>query len=85
MLGPVLLWVVPITVIRAFFEFERMAVLISGAPVKARQMLLFTVYEKYFRYFKVDMASTITVMFLAVVATVSIVQALLLDRRLHNV
>ena len=85
MLGPVLLFVVVITLIRAFSEFETVAVLTSGGPVGATQMLLFTLYEEAFRFFKVGMASTIAVTFLAVVATVSIVQARLMDRRGHYV
>lgn len=74
-----------ITLIRAVSEFETVAVLTSGGPVGSTQMVLFTFYEEAFRFFKVGMASTIAVTFLAVAAAVSIVQVRLLDRRLHYV
>lgn len=85
MLGPVMLFVIVITLIRAFSEFETVAVLTGGGPVGSTQMVLFTLYEEAFRFFKVGMASTIAVTFLAFVAMLSIIQARFLDRRVHYV
>ncbi len=85
MLGPVTVFVVVITLIRAFSEFETVAVLTRGGPVGSTQMVLFTLYEEAFRYFKVGMAAALAVSFLVFVATVSILHARFLDRRVHYV
>ena len=85
MLGPVLVFVSVITLIRAFSEFETVAVLTDGGPDGATRMVLFTLYEEAFRFFKVGLASAIAVTFLSFVATVSFVQARLQDKRVHYV
>jgi multiple sugar transport system permease protein len=83
MLGPVMLFVIVITLIRAFSEFETVAVLTHGGPVGSTQMVQYTLFEEAFRFFKVGMASTIAVTFLLFVATLSLVKVRFLDRRVH--
>ena len=83
MLGPVTLFVVVLTLIRAVSEFETVAVLTNGGPVGATQMVQYTLFEAAFRYFEVGLASAIAVSFLLVLGAVSIVQARLMERRVH--
>ncbi len=85
MLGPVLVFVSVITLIRAFSEFETVAVLTDGGPDGATRMVLFTLYEEAFRFFKVGLASAIAVTFLLFVATLSLLQTRLLEKRVHYV
>lgn len=84
MLGPVTLFVCVITLIRSVSEFETIAVLTRGGPNGATQMMLYTLYEEAFRFFQIGLASAIAVTFLAVVATLSILQVRLFDRRTRH-
>lgn len=75
MLAPVTLFVTVMTVIRAFSVFETVAVLTEGGPMKATNVVLYTLFEEGFRYFRVGYASAIAVAFFAFVTLLSIVQA----------
>lgn len=85
MLGPVTLFIVVITLIRAVSEFETVAVLTDGGPIRSTSVILFTLYEEAFRYLKIGTGSAIAVMFLACVAVLTLVQTRLADRRVHYV
>lgn len=83
MLGPVLMFVSVITLIRTFSEFETVAVLTDGGPIGSTTVVLFTLYEEAFRFFKIGLASAVAVAFLGFVAAISIVKTRVLDRRVH--
>ncbi len=83
MLGPVTLFVAVITLIRTFSEFETVAVLTRGGPNGATSMVLYSLYEDAFRFFRIGLASAIAVAFLAVVAGISILKVTFLDKRVH--
>lgn len=85
LLGPVTLFVVAITLIRAFSDFEAVVVLTDGGPVRSTSVVLFLLYEEAFRYFKIGTGSAIAVMFLLFVALVSWVQMKVGERRVHYV
>lgn len=84
MLAPVTLFVTVITLIRAFSEFETVAVLTGGGPVGSTRVVLYVLYEEAFRFFKIGLASAIAVAFLGFVAMLSIVKTRVLDRRVHR-
>lgn len=84
MLGPVTLFVCVITLIRSVSEFETVAVLTSGGPNGATDIMLFTLYEEAFRFFDIGAASALAVVFLVVVATISILQVRLFERRMRR-
>ncbi|MGR3436154.1 MAG: carbohydrate ABC transporter permease [Shimia sp.] len=79
-LAPVTLFVTVITLIRAVGEFETIAVLTRGGPNGASEMILYTLYNEAFRFFDIGMAAAIAVVFLGVVAGVSILNVALFDR-----
>ncbi len=83
MLGPVVLFVVVITLIRAFSDFEAVVVLTDGGPVRSTSVVLFLLYEEAFRYFKIGTGSAIAVMFLIFLALVSWLQFKVGNRRIH--
>ena len=85
MLGPVTLFVSTITLIRAFSEFETVAVLTSGGPNGATTMILWSLYEEAFRYFDIGLASALAVAFLGFVAGVAILKVRFLDPLVHYV
>ena len=85
MLGPVTLFVATITLIRAFSEFETVAVLTSGGPNGATDMMLYTLYDEAFRFFDIGVASALAVVFLGFVAGLSILKVRVLDKRVRYV
>lgn len=84
MLAPITLFVAVITLIRSFSEFETIAVLTLGGPNGATEMILYTIYQEAFRFFDIGKASALAVVFLATVATISIVKLRFFDRRIHR-
>ena len=83
MLGPTTMFVVIVTVIRAFRVFDTVAVLTSGGPNQATEVLLYTMFVEAFRYFKIGYASAITVVFLAMTILLLLLQSRLFDKRVH--
>ncbi|MBO1081175.1 carbohydrate ABC transporter permease [Roseomonas haemaphysalidis] len=85
MLGPTTLFVLTITMIRAVRVFDTVAVLTQGGPNKASQVLLYTMYEEGFTYFRLGYSAAVTLVFLAIVLAIMWLQTQLLDKRVHYV
>jgi multiple sugar transport system permease protein len=85
MLGPTTLFVLTITMIRAVRVFDTVAVLTQGGPNKASQVLLYTMYEEGFTYFRLGYSAAITLVFLAIVLALMWLQTRVLDKRVHYV
>ncbi|MFO1079082.1 MAG: sugar ABC transporter permease [Reyranellaceae bacterium] len=81
MLGPVTLFTVVITAIRAFQVFDTVQVLTDGGPNKASEVLLHTIYAEAFGYFRVGYAAALVVVFLAFILVLSAIRVFVLDRR----
>ncbi|MFC0408566.1 carbohydrate ABC transporter permease [Roseomonas elaeocarpi] len=86
LLGPTTLFVLTVTMIRALsHSFDLAAVLTQGGPNKASEVLLFTLYQEGFTYFRLGYAAAITLVFLVAVVTVMTLQTRFLDKRVHYV
>ena len=83
MLGPTTLFVVTISITNAVKVFETVKMLTDGGPNKASEVLLFTIYQEGFVYLRVGYASAMTVVFLAILVVLMLVQYRVLDRRVH--
>lgn len=83
LLGPTSLFVLTITMIRALRVFDIVATLTQGGPNKASEVLLFTMYTEGFTFFRMGYSAAITVVFLAVVVVLMMLQTRVLDRRVH--
>jgi multiple sugar transport system permease protein len=83
MLGPTTLFVLTITMIRAVRVFDTVAVLTQGGPNKASQVLLYTMYEEGFTYFRLGYSAAVTLVFLLIVLAIMWLQTKLLDKRVH--
>ncbi|MDR6289957.1 multiple sugar transport system permease protein [Inquilinus ginsengisoli] len=83
MLGPTTLFVITISVVNAVKVFETVGTLTQGGPNKASEVLLWTIYQEGFVYLRVGYASAMTVVFLAVLVVLMLVQYRVLDRRVH--
>lgn len=83
MLGPVTMFIIIVVALKAFEVFDTVRVLTRGGPGDASEMLLHTLYVESFEFFRTGYGSALTVIFLLVVVTLTLVQARILDRRVH--
>ena len=80
LLGPVTLFTVVITAIRAFQVFDTVQVLTDGGPNKASEVLLHTIYAEAFNFFRDGYAAALVVVFLLFILGLSAVRVFVLDR-----
>ncbi len=83
LLGPTLLFVIVITMTRSIRVFDTVQTLTQGGPNNASEVLLRTIYQEGFHYFKFGYSAAITLVFLAIVLAIMLVQTRLIDRRIH--
>lgn len=83
MLGPVTLFVVVITSIKAFQVFDTVQVLTQGGPGKSSEVLLYTMYKEAFEFFRTGYGAAISVVFLSVILIITLVKVRFLDKRVH--
>ncbi|MBD8554346.1 sugar ABC transporter permease [Rhizobium sp. CFBP 8762] len=83
MLGPTTLFVATISVISSVKVFETVKTLTEGGPNKASEVLLFTIYQEGFVYLRIGYASAMTVVFLAILIVLMMIQYRVLDRKVH--
>jgi multiple sugar transport system permease protein len=84
MLGPVTLFTVVITAIRAFQVFDTVQVLTDGGPNKASEVLLHTIYAEAFGYFRDGYAAALVVVFLVFILLLSSIRVFVLGKREHR-
>jgi len=83
MLGPTTMFVIITTSITAFKVFDTVAVLTRGGPQGASDVLLYVNYLEGFQYMRIGLASAITVVFLGILLLLSLIQAKVLERKVH--
>lgn len=83
MLGPVSMFVVIVVALRAFEAFDSVKVLTQGGPGHASEMLLYTLYRESFEFLRAGYGAAVAVVFLAIVVALTIVQACVMDKRVH--
>jgi multiple sugar transport system permease protein len=83
MLGPTTLFVAVVSGIRCFQVFDTVEVLTKGGPNKATEVLIYTMYTEGFGFFRTGYASAITVVFVVVVLTLTLLQVRLGEKRTH--
>ncbi|MFM9973516.1 MAG: carbohydrate ABC transporter permease [Beijerinckiaceae bacterium] len=83
LLGPTLLFVMIITMTRSIRVFDTVQTLTQGGPNNASEVLLRTIYQEGFHYFKFGYSAAITLVFLAIMLAIMLVQTRLIDRRVH--
>jgi multiple sugar transport system permease protein len=82
-LGPITLFVVVISAIRSFKVFESVHVLTKGGPNHASEVMIYTMYEEGFLFFRTGYASSISIMFLVIVLIITIVKSRIMERKVH--
>jgi multiple sugar transport system permease protein len=83
MLGPVSMFVVIVVALKAFQAFDSVQILTQGEPGHASEVLLHTLYRESFEYLRTGYGAAVTVVFLAIIVTLTLIQARVMDRRVH--
>jgi multiple sugar transport system permease protein len=83
LLGPTTLFVVTVCAIRSLQVFDIVHVLTSGGPNKATEVLLHSIYNEGFAFFRMGYASAMTVIFVACIFVLTLVQQAGMEKRTH--
>lgn len=83
MLGPVTMFVFIVVALKAFETFDTVQVLTQGGPGHASEMLLYTLYRESFEYLRTGYGASVAVVFLFIVVALTLVQARVMDKRVH--
>lgn len=83
LVSPTTYFVSTIAVLNSLQQVDHIFVLTQGGPNNATNLALFYVYEQGFKWFKTGIASAMTVVLLAVLLTMAILQFVYLERRVH--
>ncbi|WOH76937.1 sugar ABC transporter permease [Bradyrhizobium sp. NDS-1] len=83
MLGPVLMFVVIVVALRAFEAFDTVKVLTKGGPGHASDVLLYTLYRESFEFLRTGYGAAVAVVFLIIVVALTLIQARVMDKRVH--
>ncbi len=83
LLMPTTLFVLINAVINAFRMVDHVIVMTHGGPDNATELLLYYIYEVGFRFWDSSYAAALTMVLLAILATVALLQFAFLERRTH--
>ena len=83
MLGPVAMFILVVVAIRSFEVFDAVAILTQGGPSRASEVILYTLYREGFEYLRTGYGAALSVVFLGVIVTLSLVQVAFLEKRVH--
>lgn len=83
MLGPVSMFVVIVVALRAFQAFDSVKVLTQGGPGHASDVLLYTLYRESFEYLRTGYGAAVAVVFLVIVVALTLIQARVMDKKVH--
>jgi multiple sugar transport system permease protein len=83
LLGPTMLFVVTVCAIRALQVFDTVHVLTQGGPNKATDVLLHSIYAEGFGFFKMGYAAAMTVVFVACIFVLTLIQHKGMEKRTH--
>ncbi|MEJ1964503.1 MAG: sugar ABC transporter permease [Gammaproteobacteria bacterium] len=83
MLGPTALFVFIITVIKSFQIFDVVKVLTKGGPDNATEIILHTMYQEGFVFFRIGLAASIATIFFLVMLALTLWQIRSVERHVH--
>ena len=83
MLGPTSLFVLIITIIKSFQMFDVVKVLTEGGPDKASEIILHTLFQEGFIFFRMGVAASIATIFFAVMLILTLYQMRIFERFVH--
>jgi len=83
LLMPTTLFVLVNATINSFKLVDHLFILTKGGPDNASSLLLYYIYQVAFSFFETTYAATLTVVLLALLAALAVLQFLLIEKRVH--
>ncbi len=83
MLGPTNVFVITISSIRSFQVFDTVEALTGGGPSKSTYVMVYAMFEKGVKQNLLGIGSAITIVFLAFVLILTLVQVYFVNRKVH--
>lgn len=83
MLGSVMMFVVILTACRAFEVFDSVRILTQGGPNYSTEVLLHRLYTESFDYLRTGYGAALTVIYLAIVVSLTISHSRLMEKKVH--
>lgn len=83
MLGPTSMFVTIVVALHALRIFDTVKILTQGGPGHASDVLLYTLYREGFEYLRAGYGAAVTIVFLSIVVVLTLLQARVMDRRVH--
>lgn len=83
LLMPTTLFILINAMINAFRLVDHIFLMTEGGPNNASNLLLYYIYENAFKFWDTGYAATLTVVLLVILASVSIGQFILMDKKVH--
>lgn len=84
MLAPTALFVTVTSCITAFQVFDSVAALTRGGPMGSTDVLLYRIYQTAYQQLDIGLGAALSVVFLAVIVAISLLQVAIADRRSHT-
>ena len=83
LLMPTTLFIMVNAMINSVKLIDHLFILTKGGPSDASKLILYYIWEMAFAFFDAPHAAALTILVLAVLATVAAIQFLFIDRRTH--
>ena len=83
LLGPTNVFVVTITMIRSFQVFDTVEALTQGGPARSTYVMMYGIFEKGVQQNLIGIGASITIVFLAFVLFITLIQRYLVERKVH--
>ncbi|MBC8077051.1 MAG: sugar ABC transporter permease [Chloroflexales bacterium] len=83
LLSPMILFVVVISVIGSFQDFDQVFVMTNGGPLNSTNVLVYYLYEQAFQNYRVGLGSAVAVVLLVILAAFTVLQLRLSRRWVH--
>ncbi len=83
MIGHVTFFVLVLLTVRSLQVFESVAVLTKGGPNDATEVLTYSIYKEGFEFFRTNIASALTVIFLSAIGVLLLLKARAMQKRVH--
>lgn len=83
LLGATSFFVLILTIIKTFQIFDIVKVLTRGGPEKASEILLYTMYQEGFSFFRMGTAAAVAAIYLAVILLLTWLNNSVMEKRVH--
>ncbi len=80
---PITLFVLINATLNSFKLVDHLFILTKGGPDNASNLILYYIYEVAFSFLDSSYAATLTIFLLIVLATISIIQFMIIGKRVH--